>query len=244
MPKPTPPTTQSGATMKQQILTIGADFAGLIVFYALLYTLGLKAAIAGTIVFLAIDAIRRHRAGLGFPRIYILSGVMAVVFGVIDLFSENPFMIKWEAPISSLVFGFIFAAGARGKSMIEEMAEQQTGENFETRPDFCRFFQLLTWLWALYFALKAALYVWMGEIMPMERLLEIRPIVGTVSMLALVGVMTQGRRLFLAFRAIGLLPPKSDQPKLWEPADPGPAPQPAPTSPPLAPPSAREPATP
>ena len=32
------------------------DFGGIVVFYALMYTVGLKAAIAGTIVFVAIDA--------------------------------------------------------------------------------------------------------------------------------------------------------------------------------------------
>ncbi len=203
--------------MKHKLITIAADFGGLIVFYGLMYTLGLKAAIAGTIVFLAIDAYRRHRMKLGFPRIYVLSGAMAIVFGGIDLLSADPFMIKWEAPITSLVFAGVFFAGARGKSMLEELVEQQGGESMEGRLDFRRFFQLLTLIWAAYFLLKAVVYVWLGEVMPMDRLLEVRPVIGTVSMLLLAGLMTQGRRLFLLFRAIGLLPPKDARPELWEP---------------------------
>lgn len=205
-------------------INIAADFGGLIVFYALLWTLGLKAAIAGTIVFLAIDIFRRWHWKLGFPRIYILSGVMVVLFGGIDLVSDNPFMIKWEAPISSLAFAFIFAAGARGKSMLEELLEQQSGENFDDRLDFRRFFQLLTWMWAVYFVVKAAVYVVMGEAMPMGRLLEVRPVVGTVSMFALAGLMTQGRLLYQGFRRVGLLPPSDGRPELWEADPPKPTP--------------------
>jgi intracellular septation protein A len=192
---------------KEFLATGAADFAGLIVFYILLYTAGLKAAIAGTIVFLAVDAYRRHRRKLGFPRLYVLSGGLAVVFGVVDLLSANPFMIKYEAVISSLVIGGMFALGARGKSLIQELVEQREGEPFEERADVRRFFQLLTLLWAGYFVVKAFVYLWMGEIMPMDRLLALRPIVGTASMIVMVILMTQGRRLFFLCRRLKMLPP-------------------------------------
>jgi intracellular septation protein A len=183
------------------------DFGGLIVFYLLLYTVGLKAAIGGTIVFVIADAVRRRHQGLGFPRIYILSSALAVGFGVIDLFSATPFMIKYEAVISSVAVGCMFAAGARGKSMLQELVEQRDGASFANRPDIARFLQLLTLMWAAYFFAKAILYLWLGEVIPMERLLQIRPIIGTVSLVAMIGISTQGRRLFLVFRRLGLIPP-------------------------------------
>ena len=202
--------------LKQLLSSSAADFGGLIVFYALLWTLGLKAAIAGTIIFLCFDVIRRHRAKLGFPRIYILSGALAVVFGVIDLVSTSPFMIKYEAVVSSLAVGAMFAAGARGKSIIQELVEQREGEPFEDRADIRRFFQLLTLLWAGYFVVKAGVYVWMGEVMPIDRVMEVRPIVGTASLVAMVALMSQGRRLFELARRIGLLPHTDGYEHLWE----------------------------
>lgn len=183
-----------------------ADFAGIAVFYLLLYTVGLKAAIAGTIVFLVIDVVRRHRLKLGFPRIYVLTSAMVLVFGLIDLFSDDPFMIKWEAVITSLVVAVMFAWGARGKSLLQQLVEQRQGEPFVDQPDVERFFQLLTLIWAGYFVLKAGIYAWMGEAMPMEQVLEWRPVIGTGSLVAMVVLMTQGRRLFALFRNWGWLP--------------------------------------
>lgn len=192
--------------IKQLLSSSLADFAGLAVFYALLYSLGLKAAIAGTIIFLMFDVVRRRHFGLGFPRLYILSGVLAVGFGIVDLASKNPFMIKYEAVVTSLVLAGMFAWGARGKSMIQELVEQRDGESYDSRPDFVRFFQLLTLVWAAYFVVKAAVYVWIGERVPMERLLEIRPFIGTGSMIAMVLLMTQGERIYRLCNRLGWLP--------------------------------------
>lgn len=192
--------------IKEFLTSSVADFASIAVFYALLYTVGLKAAIGGTMLFLAIDAYRRHRMKLGFPRIYLLSSAMVLVFGAIDLFSENPFMIKYEAVISSLVIAAILMWGARGKSIIEQLVEQQEGMPLEGQPDVQRFFQLMTLIWAGYFAAKAVFYYWMGETMPLDRLLELRPVVGIASMIAMVLLMTQARHLFSLLRRWGMLP--------------------------------------
>ena len=190
-----------------EMIRLGAyDFGGIVVFYLLLWTLGLKAAIAGTIVFVIVDFFRRRRLGLGFPRIYVLSSALVLVFGAIDLLSANPFMIKYEGVVTNLVLAGMFALGARGASIIEEAVSQRDPEALQGRPELRRFFQLLTLLWAGYFVVKAVVYVWIGSAFPIERALEIRSVVGTVSLLAMVGLMTQGRRLFGLFRALRLLP--------------------------------------
>ena len=111
------------------------DFGGIVAFYLLLWCVGIKAAIAGTIVFIVLDAIRRIRRKLGFPRIYLLSNTLVVCFGAIDLLSANPFMIKDQVVISSLAVGAMFALGARGRSIIQELVEQQSGEADDS-PDF------------------------------------------------------------------------------------------------------------
>lgn len=183
------------------------DFAGIIVFYALMWTVGLKAAIAGTLVFVAIDAMRRHRKKLGFPKIYVLSSAMAIGFGAIDLMSATPFMIKYESVITNLVTAAIFLVGARGeRSMIQELAEQQSGEAFEDRADLRRFFRLFTLLWAAYFLVKAFVYLWIVQVMPLERALSLRGVIGGVSFAAMLAISTQGDRLFGLCDRLGLLP--------------------------------------
>ena len=182
------------------------DFGGMIVFYVLLYTVGLKAAIAGTIVFLVADVVRHKIAKLGFPKIYILSSAMALGFGLVDLLAKTPFMIKYEAVITSLVLAGMFAFGARGKSMIQEMAEQQQGEALTDRPDIRRFFQLMTLMWASYFLVKAIVYAWIGAVLPIEQTMRIRPVIGTASLLVMVAISTQAQRLFSLGKRVGLLP--------------------------------------
>ena len=182
------------------------DFGGIIVFYVLLWTAGLKPAIAGTLVFLAIDFVRRRRKGLGFPRIYVLSSALVIVFGFIDLASSSPFMIKYEAPISSFAVGLMFALGARGKSIIEEILEQQAPGAVDEGPEMRRFFQLMTAMWAAYFFLKAGVYLWLGEIMTIERALEVRPIISFASLGVMILICTQGRLLFALCERLHLLP--------------------------------------
>ena len=176
-------------------------------FYLLLYTLGLKAAIAGSLVFLVVDAIRRHRTGIGFPKLYILTSVLTFVFGGIDLMSATPFMIKYEAVITSLIIGASFAWTLRGdRPMLQELAEQQTRETFPDRADVRAFFRLLTLIWVGYFVARAATYFWIGEALPIEQAMEIRPFIGTPSLLVMIAISFQGRHLFALCQRLGLLP--------------------------------------
>ncbi len=173
------------------------DFGGIVVFYALMYTVGLKAAIAGTIVFVAIDAVRRHRAKLGFPKIYVLSTTLVIVFGIIDIVAKTPFMLKWEGVLTNLAVMAFFLFGMRGRSVFQELAEQQSGQTF-TDASTIRLFKLMTLLWALYFLSKAVFDVYTGLTMPLARALAVRQVVGFVGMGAMVLVTIQAEK-FLRF---------------------------------------------
>jgi intracellular septation protein A len=179
----------------------------LILFYLLLYSLGLKAAIAGALVFVVADGARRHIWKVGFPKLYILVSALTFIFGGIDLLSATPFMIKYEAVITSLVIAATFAFDAAGaKPMVQEIAEQQSKQSFPDRPDVRAFFKLLTIAWASYFFIRAIAYFWIGEVWPIERVMAVRPILGSASLLAMIAISTQGRRLFMLCRRLGLLP--------------------------------------
>src|ERR1700741_2779270 len=126
------------------------EFGALIVFWLPLYAFGIKPAIASTIAFILLDAVYRWRAAIAVTRIYVLTSSLAVVFGAIDLYATNPFMIKYEAVITNIATGVFFVLSARGeKSMLQEMAERR--QKFPDRADVRYFFRLFTLFWASYF---------------------------------------------------------------------------------------------
>jgi intracellular septation protein A len=179
----------------------------LALFYLLLFSFGLKAAIAGALIFVIADGVRRHLQKAGFPKLYLLTSALTFIFGGIDLLSHTPFMIKYEAVITSLIVAATFAYGARGpRSMMQELAEQQGRETFPDRADVRAFFKLMTLAWAGYFIVRAIVYFWIGEVWPIERVMTIRPILGGANLLMMILLSLQGRRLFMLFRRLGLLP--------------------------------------
>jgi intracellular septation protein A len=182
------------------------EFGALIVFWAALYFFGVKPAIAATIAFILLDALYRWRAKIAVTRIYVLTSTLAVAFGAIDLYAATPFMIKYEAVITNAVTGTFFVLGARGeKSMLQEMAERR--QTFPDRPDVRYFFRLFTLFWASYFFIKAAVYLWLGLTLPLERALALRFVIGNVSLAAMLALsFIGGRRLFFLCRWLGLLP--------------------------------------
>ena len=174
------------------------EFGGLIVFWITLYSFGIKPAIAATIVFVSLDGLYRWRRRLPVTRIYVLTSTLAIVFGTIDLYAANPFMIKYEAVVTNTAVALFFVAGARGeKPLIQELAEKRRGgEPIPDRADVRHFFRLFTLFWAGYFFLRACVYLWIGLILPLQQALELRTAIGAASLAAMVGLSFAGRRLF------------------------------------------------
>jgi len=192
-----------------------AEFGPLIVFWALAATLGVKPAIAGSILAIVLDAAWRRWKRLAFTRLYLLTSGLTLVFGAIDLAAATPFMLKYEGAVTNVATGLAFVAGAMGeKPMMQEAAEQRGGESFPATRETRAFFRLFTLVWAGYFLMKAAFYVWIVWTLPMLEAMAIRSVVGSVTLgLMIVLSVTQGRRLFFLCRRLGLLP-KPDEPCL------------------------------
>ena len=184
-----------------------AEFGPLIVFWGLALTLGTKAAILGSILFILADAGWRLRKGLGFTRLYLLVSALTLVFGLIDLWATSPFMLKYEAVVTNVVTGLAFVVGALGeKPILQEVAESR-GEAFPITPEVVAFFRLFTFVWAAYFFLKAAFFLWMAVTLPLLEAMALRSIVGSVTLGVMIALsVTQGRRLFFLCRRLGLLP--------------------------------------
>jgi intracellular septation protein A len=185
-----------------------SEFGPLIVFIAIGFGFGAKAAIAGSLAFILVDAIRRMRWRIPVTRLYVFSSVLTVMFGAIDLIAVTPFMLKYEGVITNIATGIAFVVGARGaKPMLQELAEKQQNTAFPEGADVRRFFQIFTLLWAFYFFVKAAFYYYLGLLLPLTEAIALRSIVGSVSLgLMILLSATQGRRLFDLCRRLGLLP--------------------------------------
>ena len=199
--------------MKDFLLGVGSvartgayDFGGIVVFYALMWTAGIKAAIGGTLVFVLFDIWRRRRQRVGFPRLYVLTTGLAIIFGVIDLIAKTPFMLKYEGAVSTFVVGVTFALGARGTSIIEELVVQKSGAAALDFPHAHRFFQLLTATWAIYYLCLSVFYAWVGVTFPYKRAILIRQVASFVGLGLMMLVSVNGRALHGVFRAFRLIP--------------------------------------
>ena len=179
------------------------DFGGIIVFYALLATLGLRAAIIGTVVFVPLDALRRHALRIGFPRLYILTTSVVLVFGLIDVFSKRPFMLRYEGAVTEGIIGIAFWVGSRGVSIIEELVMQQQPD-LEI-PNRRRFFQLITRSWSIYFLCMAGLYVWIGQTFSLVHAVEIRQVASLAGALSMAVFSFSGRFAYGLFERLGLM---------------------------------------
>ncbi len=187
---------------------VALEFGPLAAFWILSLTLGVKAAIVGSIAVIVVDAVWRRLRRVAFTRLYLLTSGLTLAFGAVDLMSAQPFMLKYEAAITNVATGVAFAIGAFGtKPLIQEVAEQRQGTPFPEAPDVRRFFQIFTLFWAVYFVAKASLYCWLAWTLPMMQAMALRSILGGVSLGVMIALsVTQGRRLFFLCRWLGLLP--------------------------------------
>jgi intracellular septation protein A len=173
-------------------------------------TLGLRAAIIGTLVFVPIDAIRRHKLRIGFPRLYILSTSLVLVFGLIDVFSRQPFMLKYEGAVTETIVGIAFAIGSRGRSIIEELVAQQQPDL--QLPHHRRFFQLITRSWSIYYFCMACVFLWVSQHFTLVHAVGIRQVASLVGAFTMALFSFSGRFAFRLFQLLRLLPADTAQP--------------------------------
>ena len=182
------------------------EFGGVILFWIVLRQFGLKPAIAATLLVVLIDGARRLIRGIAFPKVWILSNALALVFGIIDLRSATPFMIRYEAVITNVISGGVFLIGAFGrKPMIQEIAEDWQGGAFEAAPDLRLFFRAFTLVWSGYFFIKALAYLWLAQVLPFQHALAVRSVAGTASVVIMLLIWMGGGQIYALTRRGNLL---------------------------------------
>ena len=186
---------------------VAAEFGPLIVFLALSAAFNVKIAIAGAVTATLIDAGWRWWRHTPFTRLYLIVTALTLGFGAVDIFSATPFLIVYEAPTTNLLTGVAFIVGAFGeKPMLMEIAQARLPERLPQTDEMRRFFRLFTLIWAAYFFLKAALYVWLAATLPLAQAIALRSALGGISLALMIALTsTQGRRLFFLCRRWGWL---------------------------------------
>jgi intracellular septation protein A len=184
-----------------------AEFAPLIVFYALAWRFSVKIAIAGSLAAILVDSALRLYRHQPFTRIYLIVSALTLAFGTVDLYVATPFLLVYEAPITNVLTGLAFVVGAFGdKPMLQELAERRPGADFPQTDEVRRFFRLFTLIWAAYFFLKAAGYLYLAATLPLKEAIALRSVLGSLSLALMTALsVSQGRRLFALMRRLGWL---------------------------------------
>lgn len=192
------------------LLSLFHLFGGLIVYWGIFLLFGIKPAIAATLVFIVVEYVWRVTTHRPFPVLWWFSNGMALVFGVIDLYADSPFMLRYEATVSNLLTAAFFAAGAVGeKPLILQFAQRSpnAGDIPTDRPELMRFFRAFTLLWAAYFVFRAGLFLWIMQNPSLSSALLLRTLAGWGSLALMVLLSMNGRHVFLACQRIGWFRP-------------------------------------
>ena len=184
-----------------------AELGPLIVFWTLAVSVGLKVAIAGSMATIALQSAAKLYRRERFTRLYLIVSSLTLAFGAVDLYAATPFLIVYEAPITNVLTGAAFVAGAFGETpMLQELALRRPDADLPASAEVRRFFRLFTLIWAAYFFLKAAGYLWLAATLPLTQALALRSILGALSLGLMIALsVTQGRRLFFLCRRAGWL---------------------------------------
>jgi intracellular septation protein A len=192
------------------VLSALHTFGGVLIFQLVLWRWGTKPAIAAGLAYLLLDGIWRLVRRQKLPAVWLLSNGLVVAFGVIDLWTKTPFMIRYEGAISNVIVGLIFVAGAGGaRPKFMDFVEQGMGQPLPTgRPELIAYFRAFALFWAAYCFAKAGLCLWLVSVYPLAKALALRSAIGTASLIPMLALSFGGRRVFAILQRIGLFRPK------------------------------------
>ena len=165
------------------------NFGPIIMFQSFLYFWGLKPAIVAALIFTFIEITLIKFKKQSLTPYMIFSFSLVIIFGAIDLISDNTIFFQYESAIFSLILAaYMGISMFRKKSILEELAEQQGRISTETYPDKTFFFRFMTSIWMVYFLGKSLGYYFISSRLPVQDFSLLRMIFGTVSFYILLGI--------------------------------------------------------
>lgn len=159
-------------------------------------------ALPACIVLIVFDTARRYRAKLGFGRLWWLFNSTALGFGFMDRLVGDRLSPDLFGALCALILAAVFTIGSLWRvPLVMQLAEQRQGQfavSDGKRLRLERFFRLYTLAWALYFALRAAVFVIMfcQKSDPFDVHILLR-----LSLLAMIGLTFCGKSLYRLYEA-------------------------------------------
>jgi uncharacterized membrane protein len=180
--------TTPAARVRHAAQFILSTFGPLLIFLLGQWWRGTLIGIAAAVVWSAGDLIWRLAHGKASSRLFWLTTLLTLTFGSFDLALGKAVLFRFEAVLTNALTGLYFGLSVvTGKSVLEELYEKSQPAPGERSLELKGYLRLFTVVWAVYFLSKAALYCWFALVLPLGRLVFIRSIVGTSSLLALLG---------------------------------------------------------
>nr|WP_298796847.1 hypothetical protein [uncultured Acetobacter sp.] len=189
--------------LKNLVLEVG----GLLLFWGLSALGWGRYATMAALAFVVVDAVRRWRNKLGFPRVWCLFNGLVLALALPDFVLTQQTLERYEPILTNLAIALMFAIGALGKKpLIQEIAEQRQGAEFpDNRQDLLRFFRVYTWVWAAYFLLRVAFHIALAETVSDGRMHSIEDIVGPLSLVGMIALSFFGARIFRLAVRMGII---------------------------------------
>lgn len=174
---------------------LSSNFGPILAFYIGNHFWGIRAGVVATVIWtvseIGINLVNKKPTSTFFK----FSAVIAIAFGLVDLYLQQTIFFKYEAALSNVMVGCFFAASLLGeKPVIQEFAEAQGRIEKKLSPDGEYYFKFLTVVWSLYSFLKAGFYAWVAANYNLEEGLAFRLIVGNVTFYALLLVSIFGSK--------------------------------------------------
>jgi len=161
----------------------------MILFQIIYHFAGLKPAILGSLLFAIVEFIVLKIQRRFISPFFIFSFCLVMIFGVLDLIYTSSFFLRFESTILNLVMAGYFGLSLfKEKSLVENVAEHQGRISSEIYPDKTFFFRFMTSVWAIYFAFKAGVFLWISFNVDLEMSFMLRMIFGAGTFYALLGV--------------------------------------------------------
>jgi intracellular septation protein A len=183
------------------------NFGPVLVFYAVNHFYGLKPAIAASILYTTAEIISKVSKNKKLTSLFKFSAIMTLVFGAVDLYSQQIFMFKYEACVSNVFTGLFFGASLFSEKTVLQEFREKSGDSKPVTRDRVAYFKILTAVWTIYFFAKASAYFWMASHMSLEKGLLIRTLLGSMSFYALLLISIFGsKKLFPLMKKWNLLP--------------------------------------
>lgn len=153
------------------------------------------AGIAAASAWAGVDVAQRVLRKQATSRLFWLTTLLTLGFGAFDLVVGKVVLFRFEAVVTNLLTALYFGASVlTGKSVLEEFYEKSQASTTKIAAELSSYLRLFTLVWTAYFLLKSGVYYWLALTLPLTRLVLIRSIIGTLSLLLLLG----GERLVRA----------------------------------------------